>query len=58
MGLDTKTLAELLEIAGGLRRHIQSHPGHCSMEEVELQDVEQWIKEYPKKEEGPDGIIY
>jgi hypothetical protein len=29
------------------------------MEEAELQDVEQWIKEYPTHEgETPDGIIY
>ena len=58
MGLDTKTLAELHEIATGLRRYIKSHPGHCEIEEIELQDVEQWIREYPKEEAGPDGIIY
>ena len=44
MGLDSKSLAELEELASDLRRRIARSPNHSGMENVELEDVEGWIK--------------
>jgi hypothetical protein len=49
MGLETKTLAELEELASTLRSQIARNPDHTSIEKVELEDVEGWIKSRRKE---------
>jgi hypothetical protein len=43
MSLETKTVAELEEIAANLREHIRRNPNHAPFYEAELKDAEQWI---------------
>ena len=43
MGLDTKTLEELEQLAANLRQQIVLHPEHSRLDKAELRDVEQWI---------------
>jgi hypothetical protein len=43
MGLDTKTLEDLEQLAQNLRQQIRLHPQHSKLEEVELREVEEWI---------------
>jgi hypothetical protein len=45
MGLDTKTVAELQEIAVNLREQIRRDSNHSSFYKAELKDAEQWISE-------------
>jgi hypothetical protein len=44
MGLENKSLFELEQLASDLRKQIAGHPDHSTMEKVELEDVEGWIK--------------
>ena len=44
MSLENKSLAELEELASNLRLQILRNPDHSTMEKVELQDVDGWIK--------------
>ncbi len=44
MSLENKSLAELETLASNLRMHIARNPNHTTMERVELEDVEGWIK--------------
>jgi hypothetical protein len=37
-------LAELEQVASDLRKRIAGNPDHSTMEKVELEDVEGWIK--------------
>ena len=41
--LDKMSLKELEELAAKLRHTIARNPEHSRMEQVELQDVQQWI---------------
>lgn len=43
MGLDTKTLEELEQLAANLRQQILLHPEHSRLDSAELKDVEEWI---------------
>jgi hypothetical protein len=43
MGLDTKSLEELEQLAANLRRQIALHPEHSRLGTAELKDVEEWI---------------
>ena len=43
MGLDTKSLEELEQLAANLRQQIVVHPEHSRMDNAELKDVEEWI---------------
>jgi len=43
MGLDTKTLEELEQLAANLRQQIVLHPEHSQADSTELKDVEEWI---------------
>ena len=43
MGLDTKSLEELEQLAANLSQQIALHPEHSHLERVELKDVEEWI---------------
>ncbi len=52
MGLDTKTLEELEQLANNLRQQIRLHPNHSRLEEMELRDVEEWIALRRKDGEG------
>ena len=45
MGLDTKTVAELQELAANLREYIRRNPNHSPFYKEELKDTEQWIGE-------------
>jgi hypothetical protein len=59
MGLDAMTLAELEKSASDLRHFVKCNPRYCSMEKVELEDVEQWITK--RKSEGepqPDETVF
>lgn len=49
MGLETKTVAELREIAANLREYIRLNPNHSSFYKEELKDAEQWIRERQQK---------
>ena len=49
MGLDTKTVAELQEIAANLREYILRNPNDSSFYKEELKDAEQWIGERQRK---------
>jgi hypothetical protein len=42
--LENKSLAELEQVASDLRKRIAGNPDHSTMEKVELEDVEGWIK--------------
>ena len=42
MGLDTKTLEELEQLAANLRQQIVLHP-EDSLDSAELREVEEWI---------------
>ena len=42
-GLDKMSLTELEDLAAKLRHTIARNPGHSRMEQVELEDVKQWI---------------
>lgn len=44
MSLENKSLTELEELASNLRSQIARSPDHSTMEKVELEDVEGWIK--------------
>ena len=44
MGLENKSLAELEQLASDLRKQIAGNTDHSTMEKVELEDVEGWIK--------------
>ena len=41
--LDKMSLAELEDLVAKLRHTIARNPGHSRMEQVELEDVNQWI---------------
>jgi hypothetical protein len=41
--LDKMSLTELEDLAAKLRHTIAHNPGHSRMEQVELEDVKQWI---------------
>jgi len=41
--LDKMSLAELEDLAAKLRHVIARNPGHSRMEQIELDDVKQWI---------------
>ena len=41
--LDKMTLTELEDLAARLRHTIARNPGNSRMEQVELEDVKQWI---------------
>ena len=41
--LNKMSLSELEELAAKLRHTIARNPGHSRMEQVELEDVKQWI---------------
>ena len=43
MGLDTKSLEELEQLAANLRRQIVLYPEDSRLESAELKDVEEWI---------------
>jgi hypothetical protein len=43
MGLDTKSLEELEQLAANLRQQIVVHPEHSRVDSAELKDVEEWI---------------
>jgi hypothetical protein len=59
MTLDSKSLVELEQIAEGLRRTIERNPNHSRIEQVELQDVEQWIRERKSQAKSePDDIVF
>jgi hypothetical protein len=45
MGLETKTVAELQEIAANLREQIRRNSNHSSFYKAELKDAEQRISE-------------
>jgi hypothetical protein len=45
MSLLDKTMVELEEIAEGLRQTIRRNPKHSRIEQVELEDTEQIIRE-------------
>jgi peptidoglycan hydrolase CwlO-like protein len=49
MGLDTKTVAELQEIAANLREQIRRNANHLSFYKGELKDAEQLIRERQRK---------
>jgi len=49
MSLRNKGLAELEELASNLRMQIARNPNHSTMEKVELEDVEGWIKSRRKE---------
>ena len=51
MALDTKTLAELEQLAANLRQQIRINPRHSKLEQVELTDVEEWIALRKKESE-------
>jgi hypothetical protein len=52
MGLENKSLAELEELASDLHKRIARNPSRPTIEKVELQDVEGWIK-LSRKEAKP-----
>jgi hypothetical protein len=43
MGLDTKSLEELEQLAANLRQQIVLHPEHSELDGAALKDVEEWI---------------
>jgi hypothetical protein len=43
MSLETKSLAELEELASNLRKQIARSPNHSTMEKVELEQVQDWL---------------
>jgi hypothetical protein len=49
MGLETKTVPELEEIATNLREYMRRNPDHSSFYKAELKDAEQWIGERQRK---------
>jgi hypothetical protein len=51
MSLENKSLAELEELAANLRSQIARNPAHSTLEKVELEDVEGWIKSRRKEAE-------
>ena len=44
MSPETKSLAELEELASNLRKHITRSPVRSRMEQVLLEDVESWLR--------------
>jgi len=44
MSLETKSSAELEELASNLRLQIARNPNHTAMEKVELEDVQSWLR--------------
>ena len=54
MSLENKSLAELEKLASDLRTQIARDPNHSTMEKVELEDVEGWIK-LRRKEAKPSS---
>jgi hypothetical protein len=49
MSLETKSLAELEELASNLRSQIMCNPHHTTMEKVELKDVQDWTEQRRKE---------
>jgi hypothetical protein len=49
MGLETKSVVELQEIAANLRAQIRRDSNHSSFYKAELKDAEQWIGERQRK---------
>ena len=43
MGLETKSLEELEQLAANLRQQIVLHPEHSRLDSAALKDVEEWI---------------
>jgi hypothetical protein len=43
MGLETKSLEELEQLATNLHQQILFHPEHSRLDSAELKDVEEWI---------------
>jgi len=43
MGLDTKSLEELEQLAANLRQQIVLHPEHSELDRAALNDVEEWL---------------
>jgi hypothetical protein len=61
MSLLDKTSIELEQIAEGLRQKIRSNPNHSRIEQVELQDTEQIIRERKSgklQQPQADEIVY
>jgi hypothetical protein len=52
MSLETKSLAELEELASNLRSQIERNPDHTAMEKVELDDVQGWLRLRRKEASG------
>jgi len=52
MSLETKSLAELEELASNLREQIARNPNHTAMEIVELEDVQGWLRLRGKEAAG------
>jgi hypothetical protein len=52
MSLETKSLAELEELASNLREQIARNPDHSSMEKLELEDVQDWLRLRSKEAVG------
>jgi hypothetical protein len=57
MGLETKTVPQLEEIAANLREYMLRNPSHSSFYKEELKDAEQWIEERQGKS-SPADIAY
>jgi hypothetical protein len=56
--LDKMSLTELEDLAAKLRHTIARNPGHSRMEQVELEDVKQWIAIHQNRENpslGPNS---
>lgn len=51
VGLEKVTLAELEDLAAKLRHAIARNPQNSRMEQVELEDVKQWIAIRQNREE-------
>lgn len=56
MAYDTKTIAELQQIAANLRGQIALHPNYL-LERVELKECEMWI-ELRRSEIGLEARVY
>jgi len=51
MALDTKSLAELEQLAANLRQQVRINPRFSKLEQVELKEVEEWIALRKKESE-------
>ena len=54
MSLENKSLPELEQLASNLRLQILRNPDHSTMEKVELEDVDGWIK--LRRKEAKPGL--